>query len=62
MTLKDWTAKRSGAGITVRGTDIHTGKAARIVHIVAITPPDIASEHHVLAHTPDGATHRLAYI
>lgn len=37
-TLKNWSAKRSGAFITVTGADWQTGKTVKIPHVREIVP------------------------
>ena len=55
MTLKNWHAKRAGGRITIYGTDIDNGDAARITRVDKIEPTD----NHCVATVDGGTTHKL---
>lgn len=60
-TLRHWTAKRSGNAMTVTGTDIDSGEAAKLTNIETITPPSNNAAHEVTATDEHGVEHRLIF-
>ena len=60
-TLRHWNAKRSGNSITVLGTDIDSGEAAKLTNITEIVPPDNNAAHEVHATDESGVKHRLIF-
>lgn len=60
-TLRNWEAKRSGSSITVIGTDIDSGEAAKLTNIESITPPASNAAHEVTATDAHGVAHRLIF-
>jgi hypothetical protein len=52
--ISDWTAKRAGPGITIRGT--REGLPVKLVNVASVTVRDLK----LLAVMKDGAEHRLA--
>lgn len=59
-TLRNWTARRAGSGITVTGENIASMRQDKVTNCV-ITPPTSAAEHHVIATDGEGVEHKLVF-
>lgn len=54
QTLKNWTAKRSGAGLTIDGVCNATGQPVKVTNIV-----EIVATHEMIAEHESGMRYRL---
>lgn len=61
LVLRNWSAKRAGSHITVHGTDVATGLAAKVTNVTEITPPRSNAAHEVIGVDQHGTEHRFIY-
>lgn len=57
--LKNWTAKRSGASMTVKATDVETGEEVTLSRIMKLRGAVELGSASVLATSVEGATYEL---